>query len=102
MPRKFKKKDKFEALPEPFRDAVAGMNEAEVRARISHVSLDDAALREARGNDVDFQRAREAATAAGQVYRDGAKQNRLKIDFCRRRLDDLCKPSGDATESQSA
>jgi hypothetical protein len=97
MPRK--KKNKFDKLPSEFKDSVVGMNESEVRARIAQVSLDDAALREAKENDDDYLQKREEAKFAGAIYRDGAKANKLKIEFCRQRLDDLCKPNGDLPES---
>jgi hypothetical protein len=93
-----RKKDKFADIPEEFKDAVAGMNEAEVRDRIAQVSLDNAALQAAKALDMDYKAARDQARVAGAVYRDGAKANKLKIEFCRQRLGDLCKPNGDVPE----
>ena len=79
-------KDPFEALPSEFKDAVLGSNEAEIRGRISNVALTQQELLEAAKEDLDFQSKKEAAKAAGEVYREGAKSNQLKIKFMRQVL----------------
>lgn len=89
------KKDKFADVPEEFRDAVAGMQEAQIRDRIAKVSLDQAALIEAKGNDQDLAAAKEQAKEAGAIYREGTKLNKLKIEFCRQVLGDKSKPNGE-------
>ncbi len=90
-----KKKDKFADVPEEFRDAVAGMQEPQIRDRIAKVSLDQAALIEAKGNDQDLAEKKEQAKEAGAIYREGTKLNKLKIEFCRQVLGDKSKPTGE-------
>jgi len=97
MPKKgFKKKDKFASLPEEFKTAVAGGNEAEVRERIAKVTLDHAALMQAKEEDDDYKAKREEVKTAGAVYREGTKKHKLMVAFCRNRLGELGKPNGDA------
>lgn len=88
------KKDKFADLDSDFKDAVAGMNEAEIRDRIAKISLDQAALLEAKANDIDLKTKREEANVAGAIYREGSKMNRLRIEYVRRVLDDKGKEAG--------
>jgi hypothetical protein len=95
MPKISKKKNKFADVPEEFRDAVAGMNEAQIRDRIAKVALDQAALLEAKADDQDLAEKREQAKEAGAGYREGTKLNKLKIEFCRQVLGDKSKPTGE-------
>lgn len=88
------KKDPFEDLDQDFKNAVAGMNEMEIRQKISSVALNQVALIEAKENDEDFQQKKEAASVAGEVYRDGTKANKLRIAFCKRVLGDKGKDCG--------
>lgn len=89
-------KDEFEDLPGEFKEAIAGMDEAEIRDRIAKISLDNAALMEAKEQDDDLKIKKEIAKEAGAVYREGAKANKLKIKYARRVLGDKGKPNGDA------
>jgi DNA polymerase III delta prime subunit len=95
MPRPRKnfgeKKDPFEELDEDFKNSIQAMDEADIRRRISDVALADAALRIAKDDDMDLQKAKEVAKEAGAIYREGAKANKLKISFCKRVLEDRGK-----------
>ncbi len=89
------KKDKFADVPEEFRDSVAAYDEAKIRDTIAKVSLDQAALMEAKADDMDLAAARETAKEAGAIYREGTKLNKLKIEFCRQVLGDKAKDTGE-------
>ena len=97
MGRKFKgPKDPFAKLDSDFKDAVAGMQEAEARDRIAKITMDTQALLAARKDDEDLKQKQAAARDAGAVYRDAHKMNNLRIEFIRRRLGDLGKPNGES------
>jgi hypothetical protein len=81
-------KDPFEALNSDFKDAVAVMPEAEIRNRISEVAIANEELRKAKKDDQDLEEKREALKYANEPYREGEKLNRLKIQFCKRVLED--------------
>lgn len=87
------KKDIFEDLPEEFRESVAGMDEAGIRDTITKVSLNQAALMEAKEADEDLTAKKELAKEAGAVYREGTKANKTKVAWCRRVLSDKGKPN---------
>lgn len=82
------KRDKFSALPEEYKDAVAAMNVAEIRDRIAQVALDQLDLMNAKEEDQDLQEKQEAFKVASEGYREGMKQNKLKIEFAKRVLED--------------
>ena len=90
------KKDEFADLDDDFKDAAHGMDEATIRARISEVALNQAALMEAKDGDEDLKTKKEVAKDAGAVYRDGTKANKLRVKFYRRVLGDKLKPNGDS------
>jgi hypothetical protein len=89
MPRT--KKDKFEDLPEEFKNSVAGMDETAIRDTITKVSLNQASLMEAKELDQDLSSKKEAAKEAGAIYREGTKSNKLKVAWCRQVLGDKGK-----------
>ena len=95
-----KAKGKFDDLPTDFQDAVASMNEVEIRSRISEVSLNQAALEEAKAADQHLKECQEQAAMAGAVYREGGKANKLKIQFCRQVLTDRGKAAGEGPDVQ--
>jgi hypothetical protein len=88
------KKDPFEDLDGEFKNAVAAMSELEIRQKISSVALNQVALLEAKDNDEDFQQKKEASKVAGAVYREGTKMNKVRIQFCKRVLEDKGKDTG--------
>jgi hypothetical protein len=87
MTRGRKKKNPFDDLSNEFKDAVAGSTPEQIKQRIAQVAMDDQSLREARDEDQQLAEAKEAAKQAGEVYRDGAKMNRLKIRWCKEVLE---------------
>lgn len=89
-------KDKFEDLDEDFKNAVAGMDEAEIKNRIAKISLDQVTLMEAKALDADLKLKQEQSREAGAIYREGTKMNRLRIEFARRVLGDKGKDTGDS------
>ncbi len=91
------KENPFEDLPEEFKDLVDGLkDEKDVRDLVAKITLDQAALMEAKANDADLESKREAARVAGAIYREGTKLNSLKVKFCRQVLGDRGKPNGES------
>jgi Flp pilus assembly CpaE family ATPase len=88
MPAKYTKKDPFEDVDSDFKDAVASMSTDEIRSQIVKVSINQMELMEAKKEDQDLSDKREAYNDANSIYRDGTKQNRLKLEFCKRVLGD--------------
>jgi len=82
------KKDKFAALDSDFKDAVAQSSPDEIRKRVAQIALDNEALLKAKEEDEDLHEKLEVAKDAGEVYREGTKMNRLRIQFCQRVLED--------------
>lgn len=85
------KKDQFADLPEEFREAVAGMDELGIRDTITKISLQQAALMEAKDADADLAAKKEEAKTAGAIYREGTKANKSKVAWCRQVLTDKGK-----------
>jgi len=85
------KGDPFADLPEEFKESVAGMDEAGIRDQITKVSLNQAALMEAKDADQDLATKKEEAKIAGAVYREGTKANKTKVAWCRQVLSDKGK-----------
>lgn len=88
MPAKYAKKDQFEDIADEFKDAVAGMSTDEIRSQIVKVSLNQLELMEAKKQDQDLVDKRDAYNDANAIYREGSKENRLKLEFCKRVLGD--------------
>lgn len=88
------KKDKFADLDQEIKTAICSMNEAEIRSKLSEVSLNQAALMAAKEEDQDLKEKKEAASDAGTIYRDGTKQNRLTVEYARQVLGDRAKDNG--------
>ena len=87
-PRKnFQEKDKFHALEDEFKSAIMQSDETEIRVRISQVALNQAELDAAQKDDQDLAEKAEAYKTAAEVYREGRKVNKLKIQFCKQVLD---------------
>lgn len=75
------KKGKFDDLTTEFKDAVAQSTPEEINSRIATIAKDTEALVKAQAEDQDYQTKKEALKVAGEVYRDGKKMNRLKIQY---------------------
>ena len=88
------KKDVFEDLPEEFKEAVAGMDEAGIHDVLAKISLNQGALMEAKDADEDLATKKEIAKEAGSSYREGTKMNKNKVAWCRRVLSDKGKANG--------
>lgn len=101
MPKLKVKKDPFSIIPEEFKDAVAGGDEAGIRDRIAKCALDDEALRKAQKDDLDLSNLKEQVKLANEPYKEGFKMNRLKVQFCQRVLEDKGKEAGDSGLEES-
>lgn len=89
MPRPKKgPKDPFETLTSDFKDAVAQSSREEIEHRIATVAVYDSELRKQKKEDQHLKECAEAYKDASEVYREGFKINRLKIEFMKRVLDD--------------
>lgn len=83
-----KPKDEFANLSDEFKASVYSKNEDDIRKLISEVSLAQVALNDAKKSDQDLAEAHARYKDANAVYADGTKENKLKIRFCRRALND--------------
>lgn len=86
-------KDPFQDLTEDFKDAVAQSSREEIEKRISDVALYDVELRKQKKEDQDLKEKAEAYKEASAIYREGLKSNRIKIEYCKRVLDDKGGPT---------
>lgn len=88
MARGRKKQDKFAKLDSEWKDAVAASSVDDIRKRISDIALEREELLKQKEEDMQLKEALQAAKDAGEVYRDGEKTARLRIQFCKRVLED--------------
>lgn len=93
-------RDKFAALDTEFKDAVAGMDEESIRKKVSDIALAQEALMKAKDDDEDLASAKEQFSVAGEIYRQGSKLNRLRIQFCKQVLEDRGKDADGSYESE--
>jgi len=96
MFRRGKKKDKFADLEEEFRAKVQGSSDAEIKTLTAEATLNHAELMAQKEKDQDLKEARERASEAGAIYREGTKRYKLKVGFCKLVLETRGKPAGDA------
>jgi hypothetical protein len=87
------KKDEFADLDTDWKDAVAQSSREEIEKRISDLALYNVELRKEKEEDGQLAEAKVAYQAAGQRYRDGFKDNKARIGFCKRVLDDKGGPT---------
>jgi FtsZ-binding cell division protein ZapB len=88
MPRKAAgPKDPFADLSEDFRDSIDRMTRDEIKAAICGVTLAQLELEEAQKADEDYQSLKEQFSEAGAIYREGAKSNKLKIQYAKQALE---------------
>ncbi len=86
MPRQ--KKNKYDELSADFRYGVESGDEVYVRKVITDAAIYREFLAEEKKGDRDLQEAQERFSSAGAQYREGEKQYRLQIAFCRQVLKD--------------
>jgi hypothetical protein len=84
-------KDPFADLPAEFKDKLASMNEVDIRKEVSKVALDEEENVRLKEEDLDLKALKEQVKEASKVYRESSKENRLKIKFARRVLEDQGK-----------
>jgi hypothetical protein len=80
-------KDPFADLSEDFRNTVDAQSRDDIKRTICQVTLDQLELDEAQKADEDYQNLKEQFREAGAVYRDGAKMNKLKIQYAKQALE---------------
>jgi len=90
-PRGSGKKDKFADLSSEYQDAVAGSEVDQIKSRIVEAAMAEEDNKKAKEDDQDLKSAQEQAKVAGEQYRAATKINRLKIQFCKRCLEDMGK-----------
>lgn len=96
MAMKMKGSDPWGALDEEFKENAEHMDEGELRDKIAQVTLNQAALEEAKLEDTDYESKRNAFQNAGAVYREGKKMNGLRLKFLRSMLEAKSKNTGDS------
>lgn len=83
-----KNKDEFTDLPEEFKAKALAQDETGLRQLISQSAMNELALREAKKEDRQLNECIAAKDSAEEQYKEGAKQNKLQIKYCRRLLSD--------------
>lgn len=81
------KKNPFDALEQEWKDRLNVMDEVTIRKEISKVALDQVALMQAKKEDEDLKAKQEAYKIASEVYREGTKTNKLKVEYAKSVLD---------------
>ncbi len=89
-------KSKFEDLDKDYMTSIESATDDEIRAKIAQVALNNAALQEAKGEDQQLAELKEQVKEAGAIYREGAKANKLRIEYARYMLDSRGKDSGES------
>ena len=89
-----KPKDPFSELSGEERDAIASMNDEEIKTRIAKAAMDQGALEEAMKNDGDLNEKREALKYAREPYNNGKKRLKQLVSYSRSILDARGKESG--------
>jgi hypothetical protein len=80
-------KSKFDDLPEEFRTEIDKLSRESLEHKIASIAMYQCELMAAKALDQDLAQKREASRHAGEVYREGTKQNKLKIEYCKANLD---------------
>jgi len=92
------KKDPFADLDQDFKDEINAASKEQIRDKIAQISLNDAALEEAKELDLDLAQKKEAAKEAGAVYREGKKMNKLRRKYARIMLGEKGGDNGSVEE----
>lgn len=88
MGRKGPPKDKYDALPEGFKESVEQSSTDEIRERIAKIAILDCNERALLKQDPDVQQAKDALKNLMEPYREDFKSYKLQIEFANRVLDD--------------
>ncbi len=91
MPRK-KSEDKWSKLPEDWRTGMLAQPSVLIKTEITTTALNQVALEAAEELDPDVPSLKEQLKTATEQYREGKKQNKLKIRF----LAEVLKGRGEA------
>jgi len=91
--RKSGPKDKFAALPEDFKDAMAAAQGSELTEQLAGILKAELQNQAAKKADGDVKSAREALGIATKVYTEATKYNSLKAGFITRVLADRGDPT---------
>jgi hypothetical protein len=76
-----KEKSPFAALSNEFKDAACTYSKEEINDKIASSAKIISTLKEERKNDQQLAEAKENVKQCGQVYREGIKENELKIRY---------------------
>lgn len=81
------KKDKFEDLPEEFKNQINSSDRDAIKKIVAKVACDQVELMKAKKEDQQLEEAKLAYQDAGAVYKEGTKLNRTKIEYCKAVID---------------
>lgn len=84
----FTKKDKFDSLDSDFKEAVAQSSTDEIRRRVSEIAILEVTEKQILKQDPAVLEAKEKLKNVMEPYRESLKAYRLKIEWCKRVLDD--------------
>lgn len=103
---KTKQYKRFKKLDEAWRNDMLGRPAEEVYKVITTTAINDVQLKLAKQFDEDLNRLKEQVKEAGAVYSEGAKQNKLEIEFLieclRSRGEDVPSPEDFLKEAANA
>jgi hypothetical protein len=89
-----KPKDQFSELSGEEKDAIASMTDEEIKERIAKITMDQAALEDAKKNDGDLKECQERLKVARAPYKEAATRFKQLIAYKRATLDARGKESG--------
>lgn len=95
-----KKKGKWDDLDMEWKMAVASAKDDDIHTRLKDLALGRSALLDARSKDQQLKEAKEAASQAGEVYRDGLKGNAMRVAYIREVLESRGKDGDGDFEKQ--
>lgn len=98
MPRpKKEKKNKFDALPEDWKDRVGSANLDELKAEVAVVAKQEFLNQAVMKADQDLNEKKDAVKVASAGYREVTKLNKLKLAF----LTQVAADKGDAISQET-
>lgn len=86
--KKTQKKDQFEDLSEEFKTQIVNSSREDIEHHLASVALQHMELKQAQKDDGDLAEKKAAYKAANEMYVEGFKTHKMKLEFMRRVLND--------------
>lgn len=81
------KKEQWQDLPQEWKDRVNTLSREELEHEIANVAYNNCELMKLKSEDMDLASCKQSYTDAGAQYKEGSKQNKLKISYAKEMLD---------------